>query len=278
MIKIHVFHTGKVCVAPSLPFGGDSCNALKASGIFENKRNRLWLPVSSYLIEHPKGRFLVDTGWAREMCPDGQYDKKAQIQSLGSRILYEVNQGCVSMGECIDEQLKQIGLKDTDIDAVLITHLDCDRVNGLKQVKNAKKFYVAADEVRFAKKHRVRYCKKWWEGIALMKFEWNGTRGPAGKSYDLLGDGSVELINIPGHSNGLFAVKITNEEGKFVLLFSDGGYAEKSWREMIPSGIASDKEAQKNSLAWIREQSLDENCIESLANHDPNITPHIIQL
>ena len=48
--------------------------------------------------------------------------------------------------------------------------------------------------------------------------------------------------------------------------------------EMITSGIASDKEAQKNSLAWIREQSLDENCIESLANHDPNITPHIIQL
>lgn len=63
-----------------------------------------------------------------------------------------------------------------------------------------------------------------------------------------------------------------------IILLSDGGYAEKSWREMITSGIASDKEAQKNSLAWIREQSLDENCIESLANHDPNITPHIIQL
>ena len=49
-------------------------------------------------------------------------------------------------------------------------------------------------------------------------------------------------------------------------------------RIILLSGIASDKEAQKNSLAWIREQSLDENCIESLANHDPNITPHIIQL
>ena len=44
---------------------------------------------------------------------------------------------------------------------------------------------------------------------------------------------------------------------------------------MIPSGIASDKEAQKNSLAWIREQSLDENCIESLANHDPNANPSL---
>ena len=47
---------------------------------------------------------------------------------------------------------------------------------------------------------------------------------------------------------------------------------------MITSGIAADKEAQKNSLAWIREQSLDLNCVESLANHDPDVIPHEILL
>lgn len=31
-IKIHVFHTGEVCVAPDLPFGGDNSNEIKASG------------------------------------------------------------------------------------------------------------------------------------------------------------------------------------------------------------------------------------------------------
>lgn len=99
-----------------------------------------------------------------------------------------------------------------------------------------------------------------------------------GKSYDLLGDGSIELINIPGHADGLYAVKVKNDEGKFVLLFSDGGYARKSWEEQITSGIAADKQLQKQSLAWIRDQSLDENCVESLANHDPDIAPHIIEL
>ena len=94
----------------------------------------------------------------------------------------------------------------------------------------------------------------------------------------LLGDGSIQLINIPGHADGLFAVKIKNDEGKFVLLFSDGGYARKSWEEMITSGIAADKVQQKNSLAWIREQSLDPDCVESLANHDPDIRPHVIEL
>jgi len=279
-IKIHVFHTGEVCVAPDLPFGGDNCNAVKASGVFGKKEDRLWLPVSAYLIEHPKGKFLVDTGWARDVSPNGEFDKKAQIKSLGSVLLYEVNQGRICLGQCIDEQLLEMGIKDSDIDAVLITHLDCDHANGLKQVKNAKKFMVSADEVKFANKitNKVRYYKGWWEGIDLTEFEWNDNQGPVGKSYDLLGDGSIELINIPGHADGLYAVKVKNEEGKFVLLFSDGGYARKSWEEQITSGIAADKQLQKQSLEWIREQSLDENCVESLANHDPDIAPHVIEL
>ena len=93
-----------------------------------------------------------------------------------------------------------------------------------------------------------------------------------------MGDGSIELINIPGHADGLFAVKVMNAEGRFVLLFSDGGYARKSWKQMITSGIAAHKTLQKQSLAWILEQSLDPNCVESLANHDPDIQPHVIEL
>lgn len=277
-IKIHVFHTGKVCVSPYLPFGGEDCSLLKASGLFEKKENRLWLPVSAYLIEHPKGRFLVDSGWSRAMSPKGEFDRKAQIKSLGSYLLYLVNQGILPMGEGVDEHLSRLGLTSSDLDAVLITHLDCDHANGLELVKDAKRFLVAADEVRFAKKHRARYYKGWWKDIPLTEFEWNDSQGPVGKSYDLLGDGSVELVNIPGHSDGLFAVKIKNEAGKFVLLFSDGGYARKSWQEMILSGIAADRKKQKESLAWIRAESLDPNCVESLAAHDSDIVPHVIEL
>ena len=279
-IKIHVLHTGAVCVAPDLPFGGDHCNAIKASGIFQPRENRLWLPVSAYLIEHPKGLFLVDTGWARAMSPEGIFDKHAQVKSLGSLVLYEVNQGQIPLGQCVDEQLATMGIKTSDIDAVLLTHLDCDHANGIAQVADAKRFVVAADEVRFASKvtNRVRYNKNWWSMVELDEFEWNGALGPFGKSYDLLGDGSIQLINIPGHADGLFAVKVINDEGKFVLLFSDGGYAAKGWQEQITSGIAADKEKQKASLAWIREQSLDPMCVESLANHDPDVEPHVIEL
>ncbi|MBQ9555868.1 MAG: N-acyl homoserine lactonase family protein [Muribaculaceae bacterium] len=278
-MKIHVLHTGEVRVSPYLPFGGDNCNLLKASGMTTPKRDWIWLPVSVYLIEHPKGRILVDTGWHRDMSPDGVYDKKAQIKSLGSWILYHVNQGRIAPGQAIDEQLQAMGLKPSDLDYVLLTHLDCDHANGLRAVADAKHILCAADELACAHKNSVvRFKKKWWQGVDLHTFEWNGHEGPVGKSFDLFGDGSVVMVNIPGHCDGLCAVKLTNDEGKFVLLFADGGYATKSWKEMITSGVALDKKLQRQSLQWIREQSLDPNCVESLATHDTDIKPHTIDL
>lgn len=280
-IRIHVLHTGKVRVSPALPFGGN-CNIIKASGITTPKRKWLWLPVSSYLIEHPKGLILVDCGWHREMSPNGIYDKNAQIKSLGSRILYKINQGMLDKGMAIDEQLYKMRLKVSDLDYVLLTHLDCDHANGLKAVAGAKKILVSRSEMEFTQKKTItniiRYQRQWWDGVNLTLFDWNNSDGPFQRSFDLFEDGSVVLVNIPGHSDGLCAVKIKNPEGKFVLLFSDGGYATKSWKEMIPSGVAANKKQQYTSLEWIRQQSMNPCCVESLANHDVNVTPHIIEL
>lgn len=281
-IKIHVFHTGKVCVSPYLPFGGDKCGLIKASGLTTKKGNRLWLPVSAYLIEHPKGKILVDTGWSRSMSPNGVYDKKAQCKSLGSPFLYLINQGVVEPGAAVGEQLQKIGIEPKDLDFVLLTHLDCDHANGLDSVKDAKRILVSKDGLRCAEKlsavTKIRFQKKWWNDVKLETFDWNDTEGPFKKAFDLFGDGSVKMIDIPGHCDGLCAVKIKNKEGKFVLLFSDGGYSSKSWKEMVTSGICMDKAAQKKSLEWIREQSFSKDCVESLANHDSDVKPHIIEL
>ena len=46
---------------------------------------------------------------------------------------------------------------------------------------------------------------------------------------------------------------------------------------MITSGISMNKSAQKKSLEWIREQSMDSNCVESDACHGAEVKPHIIE-
>lgn len=161
---------------------------------------------------------------------------------------------------------------------VILTHLHTDHASGLRMVKAAKHIIVSEEEIQDTKKYPIRYAKSMWDGISFEPFQFSDTGiGPVGRSLDLFNDGSVELIQIPGHTSGLTAVKI-NVSGKYVLLFSDGGYATKSWQEMIPPGTALDEAQALQSLSWIRETSLNENCVEAIANHDADITPHIIEL
>lgn len=46
-----------------------------------------------------------------------------------------------------------------------------------------------------------------------------------GKTYDVFADGSVVLVSIPGHSHGIFAVKISVGD-KYVILANDAACGE----------------------------------------------------
>ena len=104
------------------------------------------------------------------------------------------------------------------MDTVLLSHLDCDHANGLKLVADAKKILVSKDELRFAENgspvNRIRYNADWWRGTKMQPFDWNGLMGPAGRSYDVFGDGMLVMVNIPDHSKGLCALRITGEDGR----------------------------------------------------------------
>lgn len=276
--KVHIINTGKVRIEPELAFGGDHCSTAKAAGFSIKRSPKIWLPVNVFLVETPDKLVLLDTGWDHSMSPNGVFDKKAQIKSLGSSLLYHVNQGVVAKGMTASEQLAKLGIKPSDIDYVIISHLDCDHANGLRQFKDAQNIMVARSEYEYAKKHPyIRFKKKWWDDVDLNLYDWNDSQGPFGRSYDLLRDKSIELINIPGQTAGLVATKITNSDGKYFLYYGGGGYGEKSWKEMVTSGISMDKSAQKKSLEWIRKESLDPNCVRSLACHGIEEKPEIFE-
>ncbi|MBR1695424.1 MAG: MBL fold metallo-hydrolase, partial [Selenomonas sp.] len=158
-IRIHIFHTGRVCVSPALPFKDKEKNPhpvqltlLSSYG----RRKRVWLPVSAYLIEHPQGRILVDTGWHREISPNGEYSRMAQIRHLGLAH-FLLNQGVLPMGESLVEQLAQRHICSEDIDYVLLTHLHSDHASGLRQLKGARHILVSEEEWQDTKKHSERY-------------------------------------------------------------------------------------------------------------------------
>lgn len=282
MIKIYVLRAGRVLVSPHLSFGGEGCSTLKASGLLLPKERRVWLPVSAYLIEHPRGLVLLDTGWSREMSPAGAFDAAAQRRHLG-HMLAKVNQGEVRPGQTVREQLAETGIAPADLACVLVSHLDCDHASGLMDLPDAPRVLVSSDELRMVRHPgmvgSVRFNAHWWAKSRLESFEFAQTgAGPVGRSHDLFGDGTIELVSIPGHRKGMFATVVRGGDGRFINIVADGAYGRRSWEDMVLPGISMDKEAQRASLEWIRATAADHRCIETLANHDTEVKPHVIEL
>ena len=116
MIKIHVLDTGFLHVSPYVPYDNINAGRLKVMGLTVPRSQWVWLPVMSYLIEHPRGTILVDTGWDRRISPTGEFDKSIQANVLGSKMLAKINQGHLPEGKAIDEQLLKMGLSASDRD------------------------------------------------------------------------------------------------------------------------------------------------------------------
>lgn len=153
-------------------------------------------------------------------------------------------------------------------------------MSGLKLVADAKKIMVSDVELNAALgPAKQNYEQSMWKGVNLETFSLEDTGiGPQGKSFDLFGDGSVLFISVAGHTPGLCACKVTNEEGKFVLITGDCGYAQRSWKQMIRPGVMWNPEMGMQSLGWVHDMAENPDCIEVLAMHDPELKPHVIKL
>ncbi|RLQ94603.1 N-acyl homoserine lactonase family protein [Falsibacillus albus] len=267
-MKINVWHAGNVYIDRSLAFRGKSLHPMSYTGWFRGADKKMWVPVSSYLIEHPKGLILVDTGWHEDM-------RKNQKNHLG-RLAYSMFKGELPAGSSVREKLMEYGISSKDLDFVLLTHLHSDHVSGLEQVKDAKKILTSELEWEYAHK-RAGYIKSMWKGIDIHTFPLKEIPfGPFNLGLDLFDDGSIYLVHTPGHSDGMFSILIKMQNG-WVLLASDVGYSEKSWNDMILPGVTTNRKDAKKSLNWVKEFSEREDCLRVMANHDPNIQPMVIK-
>lgn len=268
MIKIHIFHTGSVIVDRAIPYKDK--NPLAVTGLLRGEDKKMTLPVSCYLIEHPKGNILIDAGWDSKYVTEKPHRFFGLLNSICTPIIRE--------GESIDCKLQKLGLKPVDIDYVFFSHMDFDHISGLRLVKDAQRIMASKEEIADSKKLNFRYEKSDWEFTSIIGFEYEKTGiGPVGKSYDVFGDGSITLVSTPGHSNGLFSVKITNGE-KYVILASDSVYTQKSIKEHIIPGFTVDAGLAKKSVEYICKCVLDSNCILVAPNHDPVILEQTIEL
>lgn len=269
-IIVNVLHTGTVTVDVALPFKQRTVNPIAYTGILRSRKHQVTLPVSAYLIEHPKGLVLVDTGWGKEI----RGDQKAYLGNFH----YKINKGFLPEGMAVDEQLAARGIRVSDIDCVVLSHLHTDHASGLKLVAGAKRILTSREELEGANADKARYVHHMWEGVNLKTFEFADSElGPMRKAYDLFGDGSLLFVWVPGHTKGLVCTMVCNN-GRYLMLNSDCGYSRRSWQEMIMPGVCVNRRQLRDSLLWERDMAASPACIDALANHDADISPCVIEV
>lgn len=268
MIKIHVYHTGKVIVDRGIPY--KDRNPFAPIGLFRGSDKKITLPVSAYLIEHPKGNILIDTGWS------SRYIHEAPKRFFG--LLNGISTPVLKDGDSIDRKLAADGFSVSNIDYIIFSHMDFDHTSGLELLRGAK--HVMASDLEYAdsKKYFYRYVKKNWAfaHIEIFSFEDSGI-GPVGKSFDLFDDGSVVFVNTPGHTHGLITTLVRGRE-HYAAIAGDTFYTQKNLKEHIIPGFTVDKTLANKSLDYMIELASDENCIALLANHDFSIEEQIIEI
>jgi len=270
MIKIHVLECGEVGVDPAVPDRSISGSPIAYTGLFRSRKRRIWIPVKAFLIEHPKGLILIDTGWDSAV-------RNHPVKAL-TFPLWLTSKPRLPKGTAVDEQLAAMGISVKDLSFVLMTHMDIDHDSGLTLVKDAKKILVSDGEWDAIHSGQVRYARRPWRGIPIKRMPLSDdVSAPFGKSWDVFGDGSVTVILTPGHTKGSVSVRISGENG-FVLIVGDTGYNRSSWESQKLPGPVFDKKTLKKSLAWVQKMRQDPKCLAVLAAHDPEEKRTIIEI
>jgi glyoxylase-like metal-dependent hydrolase (beta-lactamase superfamily II) len=178
------------------------------------------VPVPVWLIEGSEKLILIDTGL-------GNIQEVAKMQSkYGVNFLPLRNEN-----QNIIEGLAKFGVKPSDIDIVVLTHLHFDHI-GNNELFNRAKFFVQGDELPQSIAP-PNFCMFYYPEYSYKLLDIRSRLHVLDGDYHLA-DG-VELIKIGGHTPGCMVVLIETDIGK-VCLTSDVMYNYKNLQHDWPMG------------------------------------------
>jgi N-acyl homoserine lactone hydrolase len=198
---------------------------LHAFGIGDKKSERSEFPLPAFLVEHPSaGPILIDTG----LHPSVAVDKKQNIGRLLAATT--ARQWRMEPSQALPHQLRERGIEPAEVRLIVMTHLHLDHASGMVQFPGAT-FVISRQEWERANEPRAvtsGYVTSHFDhafDYRLLDFDGPdvGSFASFGRSFDLLGDGSVRVAFTPGHTMGHMSV-ILRAHDREVLLTGDAAY------------------------------------------------------
>ncbi|KAJ5751721.1 hypothetical protein N7520_008638 [Penicillium odoratum] len=126
-VQLTFLSTGTVGIRPSMSNQPAIGLLFRRIGSLCDRNWTKSLPVGVFLIHHPEGLFLFDTGQS-PFCIDSSYfPRVALFNSLLSQFTIEHKDGIL-------EQLHGPGIKATELKGVILSHLHNDHAGGLEHL------------------------------------------------------------------------------------------------------------------------------------------------
>lgn len=200
----------------------------------EGSEGEVVLPIASYLIEHPKGTALFDTG----MHPDCQTDPVARLgERLGRLFRFHY-----SPGDELGARLRSIGRDPARIDFIVNSHFHFDHVGGNAQIPNAT-MIVQRAEWEAGMDPELATLR----GFDRRDFDLGHRLRKVEGEHDLFGDGSVVCFPTYGHTPGHQSLRLRLASGD-VVLAGDACYFCRTLRERRLPAFVHDRAAMLASL------------------------------
>lgn len=128
-VKVHAIQTGLISVKTNFLNRKGSGLFSKVNILFGNKFAD-FMPIWVWVIEHPEGIFIIDTGDIEEADHKDFY----KHENLNSKfnLLAMANKRKIKKEDEINNQLAKLNIKPEQISKVILTHLHGDHTDGLK--------------------------------------------------------------------------------------------------------------------------------------------------
>jgi len=223
-----------------------------AGNFLAGATGRLRVPVPSFLIDHPKGKVVFDSG----LHPAVQRDPGSRL-GLAAKV-FEAE---FRPGEEVAARLAALDIDAAKIDYLVNSHLHFDHTGGNETIPNAKLVvqrleWQAGQDPDLARKNFFDR-KDYDHGHELMLVE---------GEHDLFGDGRVVCLPTYGHTPGHQSLRVRLDSGE-VVLTADACYLRRTLEEMHLPSVVYDEEGMRASLRHLR--ALREAGARIFYGHDP---------
>ena len=253
-MKLYVFTSGALHLDKSIIQNG-------ASGKVE-------IPVGFFLIQHPKGYVLFDTG---------NNDRIITQPDYWGPFVAALDPGR-SPDIAIDAQLAKIGVKPSDIKYVVLGHFHVDHAGNVGKFMDST-FVYQRDEIKNAFWPAPGYATFFISGdFEMLRNSVGGSMPSKAKvieldgDLDLFGDNSVYVHRTVSHTPGSQMVVVRLPKTGTVVLTSDAVYLKENLdKNILPSvGSVYDPPGMLDAYAWVKRLQ-DSEKADVIYAHDPDV-------